>query len=90
MRKFPQHSSTAFPMLMARLTAASWETVFRRTLMMALGTCTPAEYHRMVTEKSAALQFSTVAFMQGRGTAAILAPFVNRTRANVRRLRRKP
>lgn len=90
MRKPARNSPTAFPMMMARLTAASWETILRRTLMMAQGTCTPAEYRRMVAEKTAAVQFSTAAFMKGRGTAAILAPFVDRTRANVKRLRRKP
>jgi hypothetical protein len=75
--------------MMARLTLASWETVWRRSLMMAQGTCTPAEYHRMTTEKVAAVQMSMAALMNGQGQAAVLAPFVNRTRANARRLRRK-
>ena len=76
-------------MMMARLTVASWETILRRTLMMAQGTCTPAEYRRMTAEKVAAVQMSMGALMRGRGQAAMLAPFVNRTRVNVRRLRRK-
>ena len=76
-------------MMMARLTAASWETILRRTLMMAQGRCTPAEYRRMVTEKAAAVRCSTAALMRGRSKSAVLAPFVNRTRANVKRLRRK-
>ena len=75
--------------MMARLTAASWETILRRTVMMAQGRCTPAEYRRMVAEKAAAMRFSTAALMRGRGKAAVLAPFVTRTRANVKRLRRK-
>ena len=75
--------------MMARLAAASWETIFRRTLMMAQGTCSPAEYHRMATEKMAAMQLSTAALMTGRGDAAILAPFVVRARANAKRLRRE-
>ena len=40
---------------MARLTAASCETIFHRTSMMAAGTCSPAEYQRMIMEKAAAL-----------------------------------
>jgi hypothetical protein len=76
-------------MMMARLTMASWETVWRRSLMMAQGTCTPAEYRRMTAEKAAAVQMSMGALMRGRGHTALLAPFVNRTLANVRRLHRK-
>jgi len=74
---------------MTRLTLASWETVVRRTAMIADGTCTAAEYHRMAAEKAAAIQISMTALMRGRGQAAILAPFVARARANARRLRRK-
>jgi hypothetical protein len=76
-------------MMMARLAVASWETIFRRTLMIAQGTCTPAEYRRMAEEKLAAVQQSTAALMSGRGEAAMLAPFVTRARANAKRLRRK-
>jgi hypothetical protein len=56
---------------------------------MAQGTCTPAEYRRMTAEKVVAAQMSMAALMSGRGQAAVLAPFVNRTRANVKRLRGK-
>jgi hypothetical protein len=76
-------------MMMAQLTVASWETILRRTLMMAQATCTPAEYRRMTAEKVAAVQMSMGALMTGRGQTAMLAPFVNRTRVNVRELRRK-
>jgi hypothetical protein len=76
-------------MMMARLAAASWEIIFRRSLMIAQGTCTPAEYRRMAEEKMAAVQLSTAALLSGRGEAAVMAPFVNRARANVKRLRRK-
>ncbi len=75
--------------MLARLAAASWETIIRRSLLMAQGRCTPAEYRRMVAEKAAAARASTAALMNGRGQAAMLAPFVSRTRANVKRLRRK-
>jgi hypothetical protein len=89
MRKHPKTSPLALTMLMTQLTMASWETVFRRTMMMAQGTCTPAEYQRMGAEKLAAMQQSAVALATGRGQAAALAPFVAKTRANVRRLRRQ-
>jgi hypothetical protein len=83
------HSPYALPMMMARLTMASWETIIRRSMMMAQGTCTPAEYQRMATEKVAAVQTSMLAMARGRSHAAMLAPFVSSTRANVKRLRRK-
>jgi hypothetical protein len=76
-------------MTMASLTANSWETILRRTLLMGRGTCSPAEYRRMTAEKVASLQSSVSALMRGRGQAAMLAPFVSRTRANAKRLRRK-
>ena len=88
MSKHDPYSAYALPMMMMRLTMASWETIFRRGMMMAQGTCTPAEYLRMTTEKLEAVQTSMLAFARGRSHAAMLAPFVSRTRANVRRLRR--
>jgi hypothetical protein len=88
MTKHSPHSPFALPMMMARLTMASWETIYRRTMMMAQGTCSPAEYQRMAEEKVAAMQTSMLALARGRSHAAVLAPFVSRTRANVKRLRR--
>jgi hypothetical protein len=76
-------------MMMAQLAVASWETIARRTLMMAQGACTAAEYRRMAAEKVAAVQISAAALMRGRGQTAALAPFVVRARANAKRLRRK-
>ena len=75
--------------MMARLTAASLETIFHRTVMMAQGTCSAAEYHRMAAEKVAATQASALALMTGRGNAAVLAPFLTGSQANAKRLRRK-
>jgi hypothetical protein len=89
MKKRTRRSTTALPLMVARLTAASWETIFRRTLMMAQGTCSAAEYQRMTAEKSAALQRSMAALCRGQSQAAVLAPFINRARANARRLRRQ-
>ena len=76
-------------MTMARLMAASWETVLRRSLLMARGACSGAEYQRMTAEKIAAMQTATGALIRGKGRAAMLAPFVSRARSNAKRLRRK-
>lgn len=75
--------------MVTQLTLSSWETIYHRTLMMAQGTCSAAEYHRMVMEKAAAMQASAMALMSGRGHAAALAPYLVRSRANARRLRGK-
>lgn len=76
------------PAMMTQLTLSSWETIFHRSVMMAQGTCSAAEYQRMVMEKAGAMQASTMALMTGRGNAAVLAPYLVRSRANARRLRR--
>ena len=89
MKKRIRKSPYAFPMTMALLTAASWETVIRRSLLMAQGACTPAEYWRMAEEKAAAVRSSVAAMLTGRSPAVVVAPFVSRARANARRLRRK-
>jgi hypothetical protein len=78
-----------YPAMMTQLTLASWETIFHRSMLMAQGTCSAAEYQRMVMEKAAAMQASTLALMTGRGHAAVLAPYLVRSRANARRLRQK-
>ena len=90
MTKRTRRSSRAIPLGMAQLAAASWDTIFHRSVMMARGTCSAAEYNRMAAEKIAAMQASTLALMTGKGSAAVMAPFLNRSRANARRLRRKP
>ena len=79
----------SYPRMMARLSIASWETIFHRSVMIANGTCTAAEYMRMVEEKTAAVQASTVALMTGRGQAAMVAPFLVRARRNANRLRKR-
>jgi hypothetical protein len=76
------------PAMMTELTLSSWETIFHRSLLMAQGTCSVAEYQRMVMEKAAAMQASTLALMTGRGQAAAVAPYLVRSRANARRLRK--
>ncbi len=83
-----KHRTRNLPAMMTHLAFSSWETIYRRTLMMAQGTCDLAEYQRMVTEKAEAMQASALAMMTGQGNAAALAPYLVRSRANARRLRR--
>jgi hypothetical protein len=71
----------------AELMMASWETIARRSLMMVQGTCSPAEYQRMVTEKAAAMQLSGLAILHGRGKRQVLAPWHKRATVNAKRLR---
>ena len=89
MKKRLPYSDFALPMMLARLTFASWETIMRRSVMMAQGTCSPDEYIRMTSEKLSAMQTSMAAVARGGGHAEALAPYVTKTRANVQRLRRK-
>jgi hypothetical protein len=89
MKRLAFRHSRPLPVMMAELAMASWETIARRTAMIARGTLSPAEYQRMVIEKAAALQQSALAVMTGRGKKAALAPWHKRATANARRLRRK-
>jgi hypothetical protein len=76
--------------MFAGLAASSAETILRRTLMMARGTCSPAEYRRMVAEKQAAARQTGLALLRGTTDAAsLLAPWAQRTAANAKRLRRR-
>jgi len=72
---------------MFNLAMASWETIFHRSLLMASGTCSVAEYQRMVSEKMAASQQAAFAMMTGRSPDAVMAPYVKAARANAKRLR---
>jgi hypothetical protein len=77
---------------MAELALASWETIARRSLMMARGTCSPAEYSRMLREKISAAARSTSTLVRAKKiprVATLLAPWHLRATANARRLRRK-
>jgi hypothetical protein len=77
--------------MMAELAFASWETIARRSLMMALGTCTRAEYSRMVLEKMAASRSMAVELARpwiALEASAVLAPWHSRATSNARRLRR--
>ena len=89
MKTSARRRKRALPLVMADLMMASWETIARRSMMMARGACTTAEYKRMVMEKAAAAQDSALALVTGRGARAALAPWRKRAAANARRLRRK-
>ena len=89
MKRIARRRSRTLPGMMAELAMASWETIARRTAMIALGTLSPAEYQRMFIEKAAALQQSALAVMTGRGKKAALSPWHKRATDNARRLRRK-
>lgn len=89
-RKRRRRAVPPLPLLLAELAIASWETALRRTAMMAAGTCSSAEYRRMVLEKAEAAQRSALALMTlsgQEGLRALLAPWHSRARANAKRLR---
>ena len=75
--------------MVAELAWASWETVVLRTFMMAQSTCSPAEYHRMLDEKTAAaLEIGGLLLSPSEMSAeAFLAPLHSRATANAKRLR---
>jgi hypothetical protein len=78
------------PLLFAELTLASWETMLRRTAMMASGACSAAEYQRMWLEKAEAARRSALALMTLSGQRAVrgaVTPWHRRARANAKRLR---
>lgn len=78
------------PLMMAEMTLASWETIARRLWMMSQGTCTAAEYQRMLAEKMKAAQLSSRALLRTSPNASsVLAPWHRGAKANAKRLRRK-
>lgn len=79
-------------MMLMELNRASWEVIARRSLMMAGGTCSAAEYARMVQEKTTALRQSATKLSRARKAPSptdLLAPWHAKATANARRLRRK-
>src|SRR5438309_1351775 len=47
MAKLSSRRRRPLPLMVAELMMASWETIARRSLMMAKGTCSPAEYRHL-------------------------------------------
>jgi hypothetical protein len=85
-----RRAAPPLPLMMAELTWASWETMARRAWMMADGSCSMAEYRRMVLEKTRAAQRSALLLMlPGVSLAAAIAPWHRPAVANARRLRKK-
>lgn len=90
-RKRRRRAAVELPTLWLELWLAAAETVAWRSLMMLNGTCSPAEYQRMVEEKWVALGQSTVALAAPAGpeAVAVLLPWHRHAAANARRLRRR-
>ena len=82
-----------WPLLVAEMTMASYETIALRGLMIAGGTCSAAEWQRMLQEKMEAAGETAQALMRAgydlADPAPVLAPWHRRAQANARRLRRR-
>jgi hypothetical protein len=89
MKKRSRRRTPALPLLLAEMSIASWETIARRSAMMAAGTCSPREYRRMVAEKARAAGQSYLALLAGRGAVPLLSPWHRGATTNARRLRRR-
>ena len=89
MKRQTRRAAAPRPLLLAELTVFSWEAMARRASMMMQGTCTAAEYQRMMFEKMRAAQRSAVAILLDQGVGAALAPWHRAARTNVRRLRKQ-
>ena len=91
MKPSPPRRSAALPLLVAELALFSWETIARRSWLIAQGACSAAEYQRMALEKLTAAYLSSAALLlrPKRGLNAALMPWHRRARANARRLRNK-
>lgn len=90
MKSNQHHSPLSAPLMLAELAWASWETIARRTFMIAQSTCSPAEYQKMISEKTAAAVEigMMLASPAGASAAALLEPWHSRATANAKRLRR--
>jgi hypothetical protein len=92
MKTRKRQTTVPLPVMMAELALSSWETIARRSWLMAWGTCSAAEYQRMVMEKAEAARLTGKALGSPRGkrsATAVLAPWHRRATANSRRLRKK-
>jgi len=78
--------------MMTDLMLSSWETIARRSLLIAQNRCSPLEFHRMVSEKAQAAMETGHKIMAANGHPAItslIAPWLKRSKANSKRLRRR-
>jgi hypothetical protein len=82
--------SPRLPFLLFEMTMNSAETIARRWQMMVSGTCSPAEYQRMIYEKMRATQQMGAALLSSNPTIPkLLRPWHSGTRRNVKRLRKR-
>ena len=88
MRARSRRKTASLPGMMTDLMMASWETIARRTLLIAQNKCSPAEYQRMVREKASAAASSGLRLISSGGGASLLAPWHSRAVANAKRLRK--
>ncbi len=90
MKSNQRYSPLSAPLMLAELAWASWETIARRSIMIAQSTCSVAEYQTMVSEKTAAAMEigMMLASPAGATAAALLEPWHSRATANAKRLRR--
>jgi len=73
--------------MLAELAVASWQTMAHRLSMMASGTCSIAEYRRMMAEKMLAAQQSMkAATRRQHDVTAIIAPWHRAASRNAKRL----
>ena len=87
-----RRKTVSLPMMMTDLMMASWETIARRTLLVAQNKCSPAEYQRMAREKALAAATSGLRLISsggGASMASVLAPWHSRAVSNAKRLRKK-
>ncbi len=90
MKSSKSSTATFLPWMMTDLMLSSWETLARRTLLMAQNTCSPAEYQRMITEKTQAATETSLKLLTGDYSAAsLMSPWLKRSKANATRLRKK-
>lgn len=78
------------PMMWAELGIASWETIMRRSMLMATNCCSPNEYHRMMEEKATAMMQTGQRLFATGGMASIeslLEPWHGPAIRNAKRLR---
>ena len=75
--------------MLTELAVASYETILHRSMMIAFGRCSGAEYGRMVLEKFAAAQESGVAAGLSLDPVAAETPWHAAATRNAKRLRRR-
>jgi hypothetical protein len=92
MTKPTRRSQRNLATIAMEMTFAASETIAHRTLLMAQGRCTPAEYWRMMSEKVLAAQQTTALLMRPQpnlNLANLLAPWHGPVMRNARRLRKQ-